>query len=274
MNEPMRHMARCLDPVHIGAGGYQLGRVDMSIVREPATGIPKIPGTSLAGAVRAYAEMAKEEDASLPDLRIVFGDGGIEGRQGMLRFYDADVVLFPVISDQGTVWASTADRLNNWVYPSSGIKPATNDDKVIILRGLPNDKPVNLGWLLLETDTTASPVTSEQSSLQFVTRLVLVSDKLFHHLVNDNLEVRTSVRIDDTTGAAKSGQLFTYEAIPRGTVLGFEVAIDDRRGNGIQVDDVNRLLEKAFHGLKLLGIGGMGTRGFGRIELLRENGKA
>ena len=62
MNEPMRFLARCLDPVHIGAGGYQLGRVDMTIVREPATGIPKVPGTSLAGAIRAYAEMAKEED--------------------------------------------------------------------------------------------------------------------------------------------------------------------------------------------------------------------
>jgi CRISPR-associated protein Cmr4 len=114
----------------------------------------------------------------------------------------------------------------------------------------------------------------EKAGLDFLTRLVQVPDKLFHHLVNDNLEVRTSVQIDDETGAAKSGALFTYEAIPRGTVLGFEVAIDDRRANGVQVDDVNRLLKKAFHGLKLLGIGGMGTRGFGRIQLLSQNGEA
>jgi CRISPR-associated protein Cmr4 len=273
MNEPIRFLARCLDPVHIGAGGYQLGRVDMSIVREPSTGIPKVPGTSLAGAVRAYAEMAKAEDDSLPAIRVVFGDGGTEGRQGMLRFYDADVVLFPVISDQGTVWVSTADRLNNWVYPNSEIKPDANDDKVIIVKGLPGGKPVNLGWLLLDTDTTTSPTLPEKTGLDFLARLVLVSDKLFHHLVNDNLEVRTSVEIDDDTGAAKAGALFTYEAIPRGTVLGFEVAIDDRRGNGMELDDVNRLLHKAFHGLKLLGIGGMGTRGFGRIELLGRNGK-
>jgi CRISPR-associated protein Cmr4 len=274
MNEPVQYLARCLDPVHIGAGGYQLGRVDMTIVREPSTGIPKIPGTSLAGAIRAYSEMAKEEDASLPDINIVFGDGGSEGRQGMLRFYDADVVLFPIISDQGTVWASTADRLNNWVYPNSEIKPTTNDDKLVILKGLPNGKPVNLGWLLLDADATSPPVLPEKAGLDFLTRLVLVSDKLFHHLVNDNLEVRTSVQIDDETGAAKSGALFTYEAIPRGTVLGFEVAIDDRRANGIQVDVVTRLIKKAFHGLKVLGIGGMGTRGFGRIEVLGQNGTA
>jgi CRISPR-associated protein Cmr4 len=275
MNEPIQYLARCLDPVHIGAGGYQLGRVDMTIVREPSTGIPKIPGTSLAGAIRAYAEMAKEEeDSSLPDIKIVFGDGGSEGRQGMLRFYDADVVFFPIISDQGTVWVSTAERLKDWVYPNSNIKSGADDDKVVILKGMPNGKPVNLGWLLLEADATSPPVLPNKAGLDFLSRLVLVSDKLFHHLVNDNLEVRTSVEIDDKTGAAKSTALFTYEAIPRGTVLGFELAIDDRRANGIQANAVTGLLRKAFHGLKLLGIGGMGTRGFGRIEVLGQNGRA
>src|SRR5438309_9806358 len=46
-----------VDPVHIGAGGYRLGRVDMTIAREPGTNLPKIPGTSLAGAARSYAAM-------------------------------------------------------------------------------------------------------------------------------------------------------------------------------------------------------------------------
>jgi CRISPR-associated protein Cmr4 len=86
--------------------------------------------------------MAKGED----DILNVFGDGGSAGRQGMLRFYDADVVLFPVISDQGTVWVSTADRLDNWVCPNSGVHAVASDDKVVILKGLPNGKPVNLGW--------------------------------------------------------------------------------------------------------------------------------
>src|SRR5579883_2650390 len=168
MHRPLRHLARCLDPVHIGAGGYQLGRVDMTVVREPSTGIPKIPGTSLAGAIRAYAEIAKEEDASLPDIRIVFGDAGSEGRQGVLRFYDADVVLFPIISDQGTVWISTADRLKNWLYPtseSSKITPPTNDEKIVILKGLPNGKPVNLGWLLLEAEAPPRSAPSEKVRL-------------------------------------------------------------------------------------------------------------
>lgn len=274
MNEPLRYLARCLDPVHIGSGGYRLGRVDMIIVREPATGIPKVPGTSLAGAVRAYAEMAAEEDTTLPEIRIVFGDAaGDQGRQGMLRFYDADVVLFPLISDQGTVWVSTEDRLRAWLYPQVAITGPVQDDRVVVLRGLPKDRPVNLGWLLLEVDAPHNGV-PDRPDMPFLTRLAVVSEKLFHHLVNDHLEVRTSVEIDDETGAAKSGHLFTYEAIPRGTVLGFELAIDARRGNGIRREDVLRLLGQAFQGLKLLGMGGMGTRGFGRIEVLPQKEEA
>ena len=46
-----------LDPVHVGTGGYRLGRVDMTIAREPGTNLPKIPGAKLAGAARSYAAM-------------------------------------------------------------------------------------------------------------------------------------------------------------------------------------------------------------------------
>ncbi|TEB12831.1 type III-B CRISPR module RAMP protein Cmr4 [Pelotomaculum propionicicum] len=277
MNEPKQYLALCLDPVHVGTGGYQLGRVDMSIVREPATGIPKVPGTSLAGAIRAYAEQAKEEDASLPDIDTVFGTSeGEKGKQGMVRFFDMQVVLFPVNSHLGTVWVSTAERLLVWTKLFSGVgkkdwpKGPQDEDKFIPLNGLESGKPLQLGWLLLEADAAKVTDVGEvlPQTLTFVKKVAMVSDKMFYHLVNDHLEVRTSVSIDRETGAAKPGALFTYEAIPRGTVLGFEVAIDERRSGGVGVEDVNKLLRKAYRVLKLLGIGGMGTRGFGRLEVL------
>lgn len=277
MNEPKQYLAFCLDPVHVGTGGYRLGRVDMSIVREPATGIPKVPGTSLAGAVRAYAEQVKEEDKSLPDIDTVFGTvEGEKGKQGMVRFFDMQVVLFPINSHLGTVWVSTAERLSVWTKLFSGggekdwPKGPQDEDKFIPLNGLESGKPVQLGWLLLEADEAKDTDLGEvlPQTLAFVKKVALVSDKMFYHLVNDHLEVRTSVSIDRETGAAKGGHLFTYEAIPRGTVLGFEVAIDERRSSGLKVEEVNRLLGEAFRALKLLGIGGMGTRGFGRLEVL------
>lgn len=52
------YYAMTLDPVHIGTGGYRLGRVDNTITREPGTNIPKIPGSSISGATRAYTAMA------------------------------------------------------------------------------------------------------------------------------------------------------------------------------------------------------------------------
>ena len=97
---------------------------------------------------------------------------------------------------------------------------------------------------------------------------MIVSDKLFSHIVNDNLEVRTSVKIDPQTGAASDKALFTYEAIPRGTVIGFEIATDSRQNDTGNIDS---LIESTFPYLKLLGIGGLGTRGFGRVEVIDIN---
>ena len=160
MNDLTKYLALCLDPVHIGTGGYRLGRVDMSILREPATGIPKIPGTSLAGVVRPYAKLAKADDDDLPDINEVFGTAeGDQGRQGMLRFYDADVVLFPVSSHLGTVWISTTERLMGWLSDASSkeeklIVPngLQDENKVFALKGLDGSKPIHLGWLLLRTE--------------------------------------------------------------------------------------------------------------------------
>ncbi|NTV93135.1 MAG: hypothetical protein HGA72_07710, partial [Chlorobiaceae bacterium] len=36
-----QYLFLCTDPVHVGTGGYRLGRVDNSMVREPGTNVPK-----------------------------------------------------------------------------------------------------------------------------------------------------------------------------------------------------------------------------------------
>ena len=110
--EPKRVYARALDPIHIGAGGYRLGRVDNTIVRDPATDVPKIPGTSIAGVVRTFAEIVKEEDKKKEekqkfrdvDIEKVFGSKPRENKteKGILQFYDGQIILFPVSSIQGT----------------------------------------------------------------------------------------------------------------------------------------------------------------------------
>ena len=84
--------------------------------------------------------------------------------------------------------------------------------------------------------------------------------------------MRTTVRIDNHTETAEHRVLFTNEAIPRGTVLGFEMIIDKRRQD--EIDNWDEVLDGALNYTKLLGIGGMGTRGFGRVSFFKvEEGK-
>ncbi|WP_202695642.1 type III-B CRISPR module RAMP protein Cmr4 [Petrotoga sp. 8T1HF07.NaAc.6.1] len=267
--EPKKIFMRALDPIHIGAGGYRLGRVDNTIVRDPATDIPKIPGTAIAGVVRAFYEI-EEKDKDKDKTDKLFGSGE---SKGMLRFYDGQIIFFPVSSIQGTIWITTKELLEYWFIELNDNNgntitiPDNNHDEAYALKGIDSQKPLNLGWLLLEVASPDGKDINLPSSISlYVQRIVIVSEKLFSHIVNDNLEIRTSVKIDSTTGTAAEGALFTYEAIPRGTILGFEVVKDKTREKGdIDIDKVMGAVSSYFN---LLGIGGMGTRGFGRVELL------
>jgi CRISPR-associated protein Cmr4 len=282
MNKLKRYFGIALDPIHIGTGGYRLGGVDNTIVREPATGVPKIPGTSIAGVIRAFGEIVKGEDEKKTDQEKKFKEikiedvFGTEDKKGMLRFFDSQIIFFPVSSIQGTVWITTKELLEYWLSDvkdknGEGLKiPNEIEDKAYAIKGIKPSKPLNLGWLLLEIKDIADgkEIVLPPKLNEFLKRIVIVSDKLFSHIVNDNLEERTSVRIDPTTGTAAEGALFTYEAIPRGTIFGFEVVIDTRKDDNTYID---QLIEATFPYLKLLGIGGLGTRGFGRMEVFTIN---
>jgi len=280
--EEKKYIGIALDPIHVGAGGYRLGYVDNTIARDPATDIPKIPGTSFAGTLREYVIL------NIMDRKNIFREKaeneakeyfGGENKQGIFRFYDGEVVFFPVSSIQGTIWITTKDLIKSWFEKfedKNGEKlkiPQEIDqgeDKVYVIKGLRGIKisdPINLGWLFLETVKAGNglEITFPSKLKDFVKNIVVVSDKLFPQIVNDNLEVRTSVRIDPVTGTASEGALFTYEAIPRGTIFGFEVIVDRSREDKLK-NEVG-LIEDTFPYFKLLGIGGMGTRGFGRIKL-------
>ena len=283
--KPKKIYARALDPIRIGAGGYRLGRVDNTIVRDPATDIPKIPGTSIAGVVRAFAEIVKEDDKKKEDsnkkLKNIDTEEvfGTESKKSILRFYDGQIILFPVSSIQGTVWITTKELIEYWcerIKDEKGEKieiPEEMGNEVYAIKGIDTERPLNLGWLLLDIK---KPENGQELVLpsgmdKWVKRIVVVSEKLFSHIVNDNLEVRTSVRIDPETGTAEAGKLFTYEAIPRGTVLGFEIGIDNAlvEQRGINPDVVNDIIKGVSPYFKNLGTGGMGTRGFGRLELVK-----
>ena len=406
-----KYYALALDPVHVGTGGYRLGRVDNTITREPGTNLPKIPGSSLNGVTRAYTAMVIQSDNHTeigPDFKIDYnkyqnwkyrrpryqfvtdkdrikiedgkaivrigtdskplfkvekdkatyyscaGKGADEGEghcgqpdcpvcmafgfskgksgssfQGLAQFFDGRILFFPIHSMIGPVWVTSPS-----VLESAGIKPSDenevedwselnkqlsqiNDEKreeyFYTISSQVNDH-LNLGWIYLpkkeikigkkdipnseswlgkgEDDTLCS-LTDLGISSRILERLVIVSDSLFPRIVNDNLEVRTSVAIDPATGAAEDGALFTYEAIPRATIIWFEVVynkpeyfhikapashgidfidkeIKHEKENGNGWTWIRDNVEKGLSLIEHLGIGGMGTRGMGRIKILKK----
>jgi len=294
---PHRITGMAVDPIHVGAGGGRLGRVDQSIVRDPVTRVPKIPGSSLAGVYRAYAAMAKDKypdcaGQGQPDKQ---GKGGHCGKHdcpictvfgfarsagggfaGLAAFSDAHVLLFPVATREGPVWITcpAAMRLVAGHFPDL-------EDHVIFRSQA--GSALNLGWLLLQVKQYGNgedpgPALNKLEISEYIRqRLAAVSDKLFSHVVNSNLEVRTSVSINPETGAAEEKALFTYEALPRSTVLLWEVISKSpahfKVGNAAvdavkDTDGVFNVVAAAHPYMECLGIGGMGTRGMGRLRVL------
>ncbi len=156
-----RFLFMTVDPVHIGTGGYRLGRVDMSIAREPGTNLPKIPGTSLAGATRSYAAMfynkpeaagqqkkLKGNRASCPII-YTFGTatdansngqtapGGIS-QAGTVSISDAQILFFPVNSMAGPVWISTVSQIREaWGTGSVTLPEDTEPTDDMVVTNLP-----------------------------------------------------------------------------------------------------------------------------------------
>src|SRR6266699_2552236 len=336
-----RFLFMTLDPVHIGTGGYRLGRVDMTIAREPGTNLPKIPGTSLAGATRNYAAMRygkpdvagqqnifkkkKVNGTSTQSCPIIYTFGtatstgseqaqpGGDNQAGTVSIGVAQILFFPVNSMVGPVWVSTVETVEE-VWDTSSLKLPQKPSDDVVVTSLDWNRELNLGWLMFTTvkglEITPPSALDQQLGTEWSAikrRIVLVSPKIFSQIVNSNLEVRTSVSISPETGAAEPGALFTYEAIPRATWLWSDVVEDDYKTNGdgtskfpptdkqckfekitVQKNGKNEE-QKLYHdnageplgeiwerpldvvkaGLRLieyLGVGGMGTRGFGRMR--------
>ena len=314
IENPVNYFAMALDPIHVGSGKQGLGRVDLPIVREEATKLPIIPGSSICGVTRAavaidagqYLQCAGKSDETdsnrthcgQANCRVCvafgFSNKGLSF-QGLASFYDARLLFFPVHTLVGTVWITSKNALEG-----TGIEVDNNEtddfhvlvspaiDALLPPAGAGNDgkKVINLGWLRMPVLKTIKisvngllkeSKENETAPLAYIaSRSVLVSNTLFSRIINFNLETRTSVSIDPATGAAEKGALFTYEAVPRSAVFFFQVGIANPRHfrvnkeeipDSIDRDSIQKDITLGLQKLQYLGIGGMNTRGMGRINV-------
>jgi len=341
LTEEKEIYAIATDPIYIGTGGYTIGRVDNTIVRDPITRIPKIPGSSIAGTWRYYVtlelqshfkneyrmDLSKRKDKKIVELfdnpkdwmtnfegnrfaKIKCAGQDEESQktleesknsktghcgncivckafgyskadqswQGMLLFSDLQILLFPVFTRFGVKWITSEHTLQEAGIIKKTDKEENNKDTVIVQKSFKEGETkgyINLGWLNLPYKIGEKNI--NLSALKEVfpfseDDIVIVPEPLLSQIINSNLEVRTSVSIDPVTGAAKEKALFTSEAIPRGTVFyGIVRAFDKKAFSGNNnlpdVEDIWAALEDSKKYYETLGIGGMTTRGFGRLKI-------
>jgi CRISPR-associated protein Cmr4 len=206
-------------------------------------------------------------------------------KAGVVSFSDAKIVLFPVYSSEGTIWVTTRVMLNELGIHVGEVGP--DEEKAYHLGEADKKGKIKIGWLYIDVENLAVEKSkldglAGKSEWQLLEqKIYMVSDKLFTQIVNDNLETRTSVAINPETGAAEDQALFTYEAIPRATWLISKVIQDDFRSNGFetakncQLNDRVKdwkspmdVVKAGFKVIEYLGIGGMTTRGFGRMKII------
>ncbi len=366
--------ALATDPIYIGTGGYTIGRVDNTIVRDPITNIPKIPGSSLAGTWRYYTvlealkdikdkqpswseiknnegntigeklekidwkgsqpegwkgfignqimkitcagqdNVPQEELSNAPFAKDKDGKTGHCGHcivckgfgfskrdiswQGQIFFSDLNILFFPVFTIKGTKWITTRRAIEEIelknIENTEEQQNQNSENLCFVFEKLAEDKTdghinhINLGWLYLpykfeNNENLKIKIQKILNNLQFQVNLplkdvIIVPEELFSHIVNSNLEVRTSVSIDPITGAAKEGALFTSEAIPRGTIFYGNIRIFDKKVfEDIDPEkklkplpnqnELSNALKDSKHFYETLGIGGMTTRGFGRLKI-------
>jgi CRISPR-associated protein Cmr4 len=246
--------------------------------------------------------------------------------QGLAQFADARILFFPVYSLAGPIWVTCATALAGAGVAIPGEDLGELDKKLqlaeaALVCGATLPKRINVGWLFLKeyVEAPAPAVTppapdpknagewtiersagnpEKLSAIDFIKhiteRIVVLSDSHFSLVVEDQLEVRTSVSISPETGAAESGALFTYEAIPRACFLFFDVtdlnpalyrvpvpasAANPRQAGpasreinygagSVETKDIKETVATGLQMTACLGIGGSNTRGMGRLRVM------
>lgn len=143
-------MLTCESPVHVG-GWDSSAAADLTVARDGA-GRPYLPGTSIAGAVRAHLASAGRFDPA--QIRALFGyvgPGTREGAPSWLRFDDAPLIdprVTPVIRDGAGIDRRSASAAQGFLYTRE-VLPAGTRFALRIVADTPTaatDPPPAGGW--------------------------------------------------------------------------------------------------------------------------------
>lgn len=277
-----------LSALHIGAG-QGVGVIDLPIVREKATHLPYVPGSSVKGVLRE--EMRPEDGEDKKDWENLFGPENIgisddNSYAGALALGDARLLCLPVRSLAGTfAWATCPFILARYAREAQALGIPTPQQP-----RLPNAKTawvadasaiVQRKLVLEDLDLDAEPGAEEWAKHLaqacfpgdalwqglFSERFAILPDGVFDFLAETATEVRARVRIDPQTRVVQKGALWYEESLPAETLLYGVAAADHSRQKDCKEDD-QTMLGKLKSAARLQ-LGGKATVGHGLVNWVK-----
>lgn len=223
--------------LHIGGSsvGMSIGGADATVVRNPITNEPYIPGSSLKGKMRSLLEK-------------IIGQPAFQYMTDQVKFGPRT----KAIKDDENLNDDDSKNIQ-LILQIFGTKPEDIKTK---------DEPVSR---LIVRDCELEGIIEDGN---LITRDKGGVKKLFESKNTDMpyTEVKTEVVIDRITSAATPRQL---ERVPAGAVFNMRMILNVYDG-----DDEKAMLDKIFEGLALVQndyLGGKGTRGSGEVDIKVEN---
>lgn len=227
-----------ISPVHAGAGS-SMGVVDLPVQRERHTSWPHIQASGVKGSMRHHFEKFKSvlqpkmENQFDQITEKIFGSEnyGDDGTlPGAISVSDAKLLAFPMRSSKSPFVCITCPavlkRLKNDLILTGKLEemtiPSVAEDEAIIISG--NIKP---GEKILLEDYEVKIIAGENLKISVTAKkmlekaetLLLVSDSIFNYGVENCMEIRTQIKIDDKTGTTDTGSLRYEELLPGDSLM-------------------------------------------------------
>ncbi|BCS82311.1 type III-B CRISPR module RAMP protein Cmr4 [Anaerocellum diazotrophicum] len=274
----------CETPLHMGSG-QSISYVDLPIQREKHTDFPVIWSSSIKGVAR---DRALRSGWSRTKLLYIFGSEADESPDNLvsscISFTDAKILFYPVRSAKGIfawitcpfvikrfiqeiegagILCNNHDMLNAIINWTNYIETPISQNKVVLLDSSAYIKNSS-EKVILEEFEFSSEVKSDTVIINFFKdilptnilteelekRLAIVSDDIFSVFVKYAVEIRTRIRIDQTTGVVDDKALFTEELLPSESIFyGFVFTTDPFFG--IDNDLYNKLKSSSVDWEKL-----------------------
>jgi len=244
-----------LTGLHVGGSdvGLKVGGADKVVVKDPKTGRPYIPGSTIKGKMRCLLEKA---GFCCPD-DLTLARQYHYRHAGKPQWASCSCGTCVVCQLFGVAAEVASDRRSHGAPTNAG--QAGTDAS--------NAEKANTGT---SNGETANKDTS--TPIRCVGRLIFRDARLSEESARDMenwrylsapyLEVKTEVSIDRLTSAANPRN---FERVPAGARFDFEVVLDVMSG-----DNETEYLRILFQGFQLLAndyLGGQGTRGYGAVQI-------